>query len=158
MDWQTSTFVLSKADLPHGSSTKFEKACKLFIYLVCGLTHLYLRLNLSIFFVQVSEGDFPHLLIYGPSGAGKKTRIMCLLKELYGASVEKVKLEQQNFIVCLILFHVCCIISIIIFIITVYIYVFYLLCGNSSLNSNFRMPRPIVVYSNASLRVYWLKI
>lgn len=45
----------------------------------------------------VNSGDFPHLLVYGPSGAGKKTRIMCLLRELYGASVEKLKLEPQSF-------------------------------------------------------------
>ena len=35
--------------------------------------------------------------MYGPPGAGKKTRISCLLKELYGTSTEKVKLEQQTF-------------------------------------------------------------
>ena len=45
----------------------------------------------------MNSGDFPHLLVYGPSGAGKKTRIMCLLRELYGTTVEKLKLEQQTF-------------------------------------------------------------
>ncbi|KAF5270290.1 hypothetical protein FQA39_LY08401 [Lamprigera yunnana] len=43
------------------------------------------------------RGDFPHLLVYGPSGAGKKTRIMCILKELYGAGVDRLRMEQLNF-------------------------------------------------------------
>lgn len=45
----------------------------------------------------VQSGDFPHLLVYGPSGAGKKTRIMCLLRELYGAGIEKLRIEHQTF-------------------------------------------------------------
>lgn len=38
----------------------------------------------------VQTGDFPHLLFYGPSGAGKKTRILALLRQIYGSKVEKV--------------------------------------------------------------------
>eukprot|EP00123_Amoebidium_parasiticum_P015913 comp23201_c0_seq1/m.37691 comp23201_c0_seq1/g.37691 ORF comp23201_c0_seq1/g.37691 comp23201_c0_seq1/m.37691 type:complete len:354 (-) comp23201_c0_seq1:149-1210(-) len=45
----------------------------------------------------VKSGDFPHILVHGPSGAGKRTRIMCLLRELYGPGVEKIKIDQKQF-------------------------------------------------------------
>ncbi len=51
----------------------------------------------NIISYQVQSGDFPHLLVYGPSGAGKKTRIMCMLRELYGAGVEKLRIEHHSF-------------------------------------------------------------
>ncbi|KAJ7566381.1 hypothetical protein O6H91_02G100000 [Diphasiastrum complanatum] len=43
----------------------------------------------------IAQGDCPHLLFYGPSGAGKKTLIMALLREMYGAGAEKVKVENK---------------------------------------------------------------
>ncbi|UYV62519.1 RFC3, partial [Cordylochernes scorpioides] len=46
---------------------------------------------------QVQGQDFPHLLVYGPSGAGKKTRVMCLLEELYGSGVQRLRMEHQSF-------------------------------------------------------------
>lgn len=41
--------------------------------------------------------EIPHLLFYGPAGSGKKTRVMALIKEMFGSGVEKVKLEHRTF-------------------------------------------------------------
>ena len=43
---------------------------------------------------QAASGDFPHMLFYGPSGAGKKTRIACTLRQLFGVGVEKVRASR----------------------------------------------------------------
>jgi DNA polymerase III delta prime subunit len=54
---------------------------------------LYHKLALELIraWNQAGSGDFPHMLFYGPSGAGKKTRIGCTLRELFGPGVEKVQ-------------------------------------------------------------------
>ena len=59
---------------------------------------------------MVKEGDFPHLLFWGTNGAGKvnsclfsiaifcqKTRINCILRELYGSGVDKLRLERHEY-------------------------------------------------------------
>jgi replication factor C subunit 3/5 len=38
-----------------------------------------------------------HLLFYGPSGAGKRTRILCFLREMFGEGVLKAKISQRTF-------------------------------------------------------------
>lgn len=35
--------------------------------------------------------DFPHMIIYGADGVGKKTRIKALLTKIFGAGVQKVQ-------------------------------------------------------------------
>ena len=44
----------------------------------------------------ITLGDFPHLLVYGPSGAGKHTRVQCILRELYGAGVDRRRIETRE--------------------------------------------------------------
>jgi len=46
---------------------------------------------------MVNCGNFPHLLFYGPPGAGKKTRILSLLQEVFGRGVTKIKTEHRSF-------------------------------------------------------------
>jgi replication factor C subunit 3/5 len=35
---------------------------------------------------QAQQGELPHLLVYGPHGAGKRTHVRALLREIYGDS------------------------------------------------------------------------
>ncbi|KAL7671631.1 hypothetical protein ACOME3_006522 [Neoechinorhynchus agilis] len=44
------------------------------------------------------HSDFPHLLFHGISGAGKKTLIYCVLRSLYGPSVDNLKIEELEFV------------------------------------------------------------
>jgi replication factor C subunit 3/5 len=44
-----------------------------------------------------SSGDFPHLLVYGPSGSGKKTRVAAFLRNLFGPLNLKIEHRQFSF-------------------------------------------------------------
>ncbi|CAM9019515.1 unnamed protein product [Wickerhamomyces anomalus] len=52
---------------------------------------------MSLWVDKYRPRDFPHLLVYGPSGAGKKTRVIAVLHELFGAGVEKMKIDVRTF-------------------------------------------------------------
>lgn len=41
----------------------------------------------------VSSPNMPHIIFYGPDGSGKKTRINCMLKEIYG--VQELKTHKD---------------------------------------------------------------
>ncbi|KAI9363825.1 DNA clamp loader [Pilaira anomala] len=63
------------------------------------LDQLSYHKDLSNHLKKLANSDnFPHMLFYGPSGAGKKTRITAVLREIYGPSVDKLKVDQRQFI------------------------------------------------------------
>lgn len=43
----------------------------------------------------VDARDIPHLLFYGPPGAGKKTRVMALLRAHFGIAATHVRLDHR---------------------------------------------------------------
>lgn len=45
----------------------------------------------------VQAGDFPHLMLFGPSGAGKRTRVYAVLRKLFGNGVEKTRVAFKSF-------------------------------------------------------------
>jgi replication factor C subunit 3/5 len=70
-----------------------EQLKKLVRFIFC----LFIFTDLS--FSQISTGDFPHLLVYGAPGAGKRTRVQCILRELYGVGVERLRIQHKQFTV-----------------------------------------------------------
>jgi replication factor C subunit 3/5 len=44
-----------------------------------------------------SDGELPHILFYGPTGGGKKTRCTGLLRSTFGPSVDKLRLDSRTF-------------------------------------------------------------
>ena len=44
----------------------------------------------------IETDDMPHMLFYGPNGAGKRTFIKCVLNSLFGESAMKIKSEVKE--------------------------------------------------------------
>lgn len=57
--------------------------------------------ELTVQLKQLAENaaEMPHLLVYGPSGAGRKTRVRALLKQLYGTAADKLSIHHKQFTV-----------------------------------------------------------
>jgi replication factor C subunit 3/5 len=47
--------------------------------------------------LAAEPGGLPHLLFYGPPGSGKKTRIMSLLRQVFGPGTERLRLDKRTF-------------------------------------------------------------
>jgi replication factor C subunit 3/5 len=47
--------------------------------------------------LAANPDGMPHLLFYGPSGAGKKTRVSALLRQIYGPGADRLKLAKRSF-------------------------------------------------------------
>ena len=83
--------TLSKLDYHKEQASRLKKLVSTGQQTCWSGSQLTARLSL-----QVQSSDFPHLLVYGPSGAGKKTRIMCILRELYGSGAGKLRIEHTT--------------------------------------------------------------
>jgi replication factor C subunit 3/5 len=44
---------------------------------------------------MAESGECPPLLVYGPPGAGKKTLVLALLRQLFGPGADKLKVRAQ---------------------------------------------------------------
>jgi replication factor C subunit 3/5 len=61
------------------------------------LSKLELHSEINERLIQLIDNpDFPHLLLYGPSGGGKCTRIHALLRSIYGRSVDKQRVQNKQ--------------------------------------------------------------
>eukprot|EP00796_Vickermania_ingenoplastis_P006627 gene6627-4747_t len=58
-------------------------------------TELYPEMTETLRRLAASK-DIPHLLFFGPSGSGRKTRAMSLLRDVYGPGVAAVRLEHKS--------------------------------------------------------------
>lgn len=58
--------------------------------------HADLSARLKRVAAEPARANMPHMLFTGPAGAGKATRVHALLREIYGAGVDVVKVETRS--------------------------------------------------------------
>lgn len=82
-------------------SGRFEEKLWMDKYVPSDKSELTFHPDTTDILLQLAKkDDFPHMIFYGPEGAGKKTRIRIFLSELFGSGVYKmnneIKVLKQN--------------------------------------------------------------
>ena len=89
---------LSKLDFHKKQAEHLEKLVKSGDFPHLLVTWILLNTN-TIFYKNITNLTFSYGLfqVHGPPGAGKKTRIMALLREMYGNGVDRLRIEHQTY-------------------------------------------------------------
>ena len=61
------------------------------------LSALTFNNELTVRLRGLCQGDLPHMIVGGPDGSGKRTRIMACLSEVYGDSIYKTRIQHREY-------------------------------------------------------------
>ncbi len=79
-------------------SGRFEEKLWFDKYVPSDKSELTFHPEITDILLQLAKkDDFPHMIFYGPEGAGKKTRIRIFLSEIFGTGVYKMNNEIKVF-------------------------------------------------------------